>query len=765
MRKLAIIALSFSAAVFLANYIIPASFTPHAAVVCFAAGIISIAVRRRKQVILCLLAASLGFGWFYAHYERTIYPAKKLDGYTGQITAEVTAYPINYDYYFSVELGIENDGAKPIKAIIYDYTHSFGELKPGQRVSMTAKLRSADTRYGEEDPFYNSRDIYILGTYKADLTVIEDSDFYLPGVPAFIGRAMTEKIEELFPADTTAFMKALLIGDRSDFYDDVAVSTDFGISGFMHVVAVSGMHIGFLIGFIMLVFGKSPRSSVMAIALIWIFAFASGASPSVIRASFMQTLLLLAPIFHREDDPITTLSLALMVILMFNPYSASSLSLQLSFAAVAGIVLISDRIQAALYDLFHITDPYSIAAYPVGIAASSISVLVFTMPFIAFNFGYIQPMSIVTNILGLWAVSLCFCAGQIACAVGFIVPKLGALLAGLTALPARYIKLLVSAIADIPYAAVYLNKTLMLIYIVLLYAVFALFIFKSKKRMLRIIAPSAISLAVLVLMLFTVRQWYRQDGGFITALDVGQGQCITAFSGDKTIVVDCGGKAVSKNPGEICGTFLKSCGRDTIDLLILTHAHTDHANGVEKLLELVDVGTIIMPEQSEDSVLFDSVVSGAKRNGTQTEIITADTIKEEGNFDITIFAPQPGGKDNEDCLILILSLDDYDMLITGDSPAKIERRLLKEHELPDIETFIVAHHGSKYSNTEALIDAIDAENAIISVGYNSYGHPTEEVIDLLLKYGYNIYRTDENGNIQIRIDRSWQEKTIKTNKN
>lgn len=764
MRKLATVAVSFSAAIFLANYIIPAKLTPFAAVICAALGVCAL-IRRNKRLILCLLSLALGFGWFFVHYERTSVPAKELDGYSGSFTATITGYPMEGDIYSSVELTVNIDAAPPIKARIYDYTGSFSELKPGQRVYMTAKLRSADTRYGENDPYYNSRDLYLLGTYKSDLEILEDSGFYLPGVPAYIGRAMSAKIEELFPADTTAFMKALLIGDRSDFYDDVAVTTDFSLSGFMHVVAVSGMHISFLIGFIMLVFGRSPRSSVLSIAIIWLFAFASGASPSVIRASFMQTLLLPAPVFRREDDPITTLSLALMVILMFNPYAAAGLSLQLSFAAVAGIVLFADKMQNTFFELFKIKNPYSVAAYPLGIAASSAAVLIFTMPLIALNFGYIQVMSLLTNILGLWAVSLCFCAGQIACAVGFVVPKLGMLIAWLTAFPARYIRLLVSVIADIPFTAVYLNKTLMLAWLILTYSVFALFLLKFRRKVFRLLFPAAVSVSVLLLMLVSVRMWYEQDGGFYTVLDVGQGQCITAFSDDSTIVVDCGGKSVAENPGQTCGSYLKSCGRDKIDVLIITHAHTDHANGVEQLAELVDIGSIIMPAPTAESELYDTVVSSAERHGIEIEIMTADAVKSIGSFKMTFYAPEENAKDNEDCLITILSLDDYDLLITGDSPAKLERRLLKEHELPDIETFMVAHHGSKYSNTEALIDAIKAENAIISVGYNSYGHPSEEVIDLLTQYGYNIYRTDENGNIQIRVDSAWQEKTIKTNKN
>ena len=86
----------------------------------------------------------------------------------------------------------------------------------------------------------------------------------------------------------------------------------------------------------------------------------------------------------------------------------------------------------------------------------------------------------------------------------------------------------------------------------------------------------------------------------------------------------------------------------------------------------------------------------------------------------------------------------------GDAPAAAEREFISAHPLHDAELFIAGHHGSKYSNSVELIESIGAHTAVISVGYNSYGHPTQQTLERLSYFGYNIYRTDLNGSVEIR---------------
>jgi competence protein ComEC len=108
--------------------------------------------------------------------------------------------------------------------------------------------------------------------------------------------------------------------------------------------------------------------------------------------------------------------------------------------------------------------------------------------------------------------------------------------------------------------------------------------------------------------------------------------------------------------------------------------------------------------------------------------------------------------ESEQELALLASLDGQDFLLTGDMSAAKERRMLKNYELPDIEILVAGHHGSKYSTTEDILEQLAPEYVCISVGSNSYGHPTEETLQRLAEHGCTVYRTDLHGNIHLPMN-------------
>ena len=116
------------------------------------------------------------------------------------------------------------------------------------------------------------------------------------------------------------------------------------------------MHIAFLVGMIQLLFGARPASSVFGILLVWFFVFMTGASPSAVRAGTMQTILLMAPVFRRENDGPTSLAAALALILLVNPFSCASVSLQMSFSAMAGMILLAEPLTDAMLAAFRLNE-------------------------------------------------------------------------------------------------------------------------------------------------------------------------------------------------------------------------------------------------------------------------------------------------------------------------------------------------------------------------------------------------------------------------
>jgi competence protein ComEC len=635
------------------------------------------------------------------------------------------------------------------RMILYADGDVLASFEPGDRISVSAKLKRPDQRYGERYDSYISRGVYLTGNAKSEPERLGGGD-NLRTLPLRLNRSLAGKVDEIFPTDTAAFMKSLLLGDKSELYQDLGLYLDLSRAGFLHVVAVSGMHIAFLVGLIQLLFGKSWRSSLLCLALVWFFVLVTGSSPSAVRAAVMQSFLLTAPLVRRENDPLTSLSAALGLILLGNPYAAGSVSLQLSFSAMAGILCLSEPLQNGIASLF----PERLALRLRGListAASSLAVLAFSVPFMAWHFGSVSLLSPVTNVLGLWAVSLCFCGGYLSCLLGFLFPSLGVWAAWLVSWPVRYLFLLARTVSGVPWAVLYLKKLRYILWIVLVYVLSILCAFWKMKPWKKILLPLVLSAAALASLLLYTRGEYRGDST-ISVLDVGQGQCIAMMDGDATLLVDCGGLNSLDNAGETAGAYLISRGRERVDLLVLTHLHADHCNGVPMLLEMLPVRTIFLPAGVEDEDgMLPAIQEAASRHGTELRYLEQDGDYRLGQIRFLLFAPQKEGAVNERCMTGVFSLENYDMLMTADSSKDTERKLLREHPLQNIELLIVGHHGSRYSTGEELLSTIGAKTAVISVGYNTYGHPTKETLDLLKAYGYRVYRTDRDGTVEIRL--------------
>jgi competence protein ComEC len=120
-----------------------------------------------------------------------------------------------------------------------------------------------------------------------------------------------------------------------------------------------------------------------------------------------------------------------------------------------------------------------------------------------------------------------------------------------------------------------------------------------------------------------------------------------------------------------------------------------------------------------------------------------------GTATVTVYPPLGGDDANELGLALVFTEGGYDILITGDMDSSNERRLVHTYDIPDVETLIVGHHGSRYSTSEDFLRAVTPETAVISVGRNSYGHPAPDTLARLEKYGISVYRTDLAGNVTI----------------
>lgn len=751
MRKLATAALSFSAAIFLANYVFPTGWLILPAVLSAVLGAILALLRRNwlRPAAVALLFFALGLTEYDVYCRCTVGEAERLDGETIRVTGTVIDAPDVYDDYCRLRMRVEEGELKHRKVIVYDYDKTLTDAEPGLRLVFTARVRSAGTLYGKPYDNYYVNGFYEKLTIRGEAERLE-TRFDLRLLPVKLRLALCRRIDRVFPQEGRAFLKALMLGDKQEFYQDDALYVSMSRAGLMHVVAVSGLHIAFLVGILLFLMGNGRAGAVSGIVVVWVFVLVTGCGKAAVRAAFMQSLLLMAPILRRENDPLTSLSAVLALLLAVCPLAAKSVSLQLSFGAMAGILCFFQPIYRFLMPHYRAGSFGAVLRYAAAVLSSSLSVMAFTIPITAIHFGYVPLLSFLVNIACLWAVSACFSLAWFACLLS-PVPLLGPAVAWICTLLFRYIRFCAGLVAHAPFSVLYTQTKGSGLWIALCYGLLAWALLYKGKRLLRFILPAALSLAVLAAVLVRADRHY-QNQDTMTVLDVGQGQCITAFAGDVTFMVDCGNTYHLDNAGEIAGEYLLSCGRDRVHVLMLTHLHEDHADGVVRLMEMLPVETLILPAETEDpDRQLPALLDAARRHGTEVVELKANASVERGRLGMDIYYVPGGIEENERCLMATLHIGETDLLITGDSPQRVERMLVRQVNLSGTEILVAGHHGSRFASSEELLQEAGGQLAVISVGYNTYGHPAEETLERLAENGYTVLRTDQNGTVELAI--------------
>lgn len=754
MRKLAIAAAAFSLAVFSANYFNAPVFLRVLCLLCAVSGCIMLPFRKNKRILAAIIAVfslALGFSVYWIHYDLTVEKAISVSDAEMEYTARVIDFPSEGGNCSRVPLRLCSTSCKGMKAYVYDYEGRLSELKPGMKIRFNSSLRYVgDERYDNYD-YLLSSGFYLRGEFTSDVRLL-NTGFCISALPAVFKHRLVEICTDLFPEDTSSFFISLLTGDKSRLYDSGTVYLDLSRAGFVHIVAVSGMHVAFVVGLFRILFGKSRRHTLFCIVLIWFFISVTGFSPSAVRAGIMQTVLLMAPVLYRENDTLTSLFFAMMLILLSNPFAAKSTSLQLSFGATLGICLFSEKIDTAFLSCFTSDKVRSRLRYPAGILAVSIAVSCFTVPICLADYGMVSLISPLTNLLALWAVPVCFAGGAAACIIYLAFPAAGVFAGKVLSWFARYVFSVCRVLSRVPYFAVYSASENAIILVAVIYICIALIVISKDKTSFKFVSSFFISIFLLSLFFLYSYLSSRIPFAVYTAVDVGQGQCIAARSKERTVLVDCGSSSFDCDAGVSAADCLRSDGIYSVDTLVLTHFHSDHANGVSNLFQLIKIDTLVMPDRRGcDDELFDELLSLASDCGVKVYLVNSRCRMTVGNLALELFpAGDSFNDDNEACMAVRVSAGDFDMMITGDSYSDREYNLLSEGNIGSTEVIVAGHHGSKTSSCEEYLRESGGILAIISAGRgNHYGHPSEEVLERFSRLGYSIFRTDLNGDISV----------------
>lgn len=708
-------------------------------------------------------ALALGLGavsallWTSAYSALFRAPAERMAGEEVSISGEVASYPVATSiggYSVTLRLG---EGLLAPDALAFG-PEDWAGLKPGDRVSFTGRLQPSHRAFGDETTYYTAKGVYLMAYCRGEAELAPAPTVPPRYWPALCARALRDGIYAAFDETAAPIATAVTLGDKTGL-DDTLYSA-LNRAGLMHAAVVSGLHISFLMGAALALFGRNRRTALALLPLLVFYALMAGGTPSAFRAVIMDSALLFAPLARREGDGPSALAFALLFLLILNPFAAASVGLQLSFASVAGILLAAGPLFRWMYRPLRARKPgkdrriarklWQAGRYALSSASVSLGAGLFTAPLIALYFGQILLLSPLSGILALWALSLLMVCALALGTLAVFLPGLAALLGAVAGLLAHYSRWVALALGRFPFASLSTDSVYCVIWLAAVYLVLAA-AFLGKERPRR----PLVGVGALALLLCAAIGLGRLevDGAdlSVAALDVGQGSATVLQSGGRTALVDCGGSG-SRSAGDVAADYFAAQGRTRLDLLVLTHFDSDHCNGVEQLFYRMRVETVAVPANDADPEDMARLIELARAEGAQTLLVGETEHLPLGEAELTLFPPLGGGTSNESGLFALCSAGEFDALITGDADAFVEKMLVKYQSIPDVELLIVGHHGSGSSSCEEFLRAAAPELAVISVGANnSYGHPAPETLERLEALGAEIHRTDQEGAVTVQV--------------
>ena len=610
-------------------------------------------------------------------------------------------------------------------------------------------------------------------------------------------RALADRLERGMTEPHASLAQALLLGLRSALPEDVGES--FRRTGTSHLLAISGLHVGVILALTMVAASRllGRRWHVylaISVAVVWGYALVSGLPISVVRAAIMGTVLLLAWAVGRPRSVLPSLALSAAVMVGIDPKVLGQVSFQLSFTALAGIVLAlpyQARISgwaamraesAATWRWAWFWEGSRVASSALVISAAA---TLATWPLVAVNFERVPLLGIFTTLLALPALPAIL-VGSMATATAGLVHVLPSQFFGwLTWVPLSYLLGVVSVFPTVSFSGFWVGTPFLWAWylmlgglllipggLVRLKAVFA----KLEEIMGRVAGrdPSsgsrpglslgsamfAVALLAGVVVLWVQVLRPADENLVVHFFDVGQGDStLIDTPGGKQVLVD-GGPDLEGLVHALAGVL--SPGDRTLDLVVITHMDEDHARGLIEVVDRYEVAAVLMGTAADDAVIGPQWEAALRRKGIEpVRVASGHLVELEPGITLEVlnppvspFAGTPADRNNNS-VVMRLSYGRISYLLTADIEAPAESRLAWDPDSLKSTVLKVGHHGSRSSTTASFLEKVSPSLAVVSAGAdNRYGHPHREVMDRLIrKLGPDsVFRTDLDGSVELISD-------------
>ncbi|WP_394020534.1 DNA internalization-related competence protein ComEC/Rec2 [Anaerococcus cruorum] len=513
------------------------------------------------------------------------------------------------------------------------------------------------------------------------------------------------------------FVISVVLGENLIQNEDIK---DLGLA---HILAVSGLHIDLLIGFILYVFSKINLNYrygyISALTLAFLYGALIGFPYSIIRVLIINLIGFLAFLYQYPEDKIKSLLIAALIILLYNPFAVLNAGFVLSFVATSGVYLVYPKLWKYLNK--------DLLAESIGFTTA---IQVTLLPFTAYYYGKINFISILANFLIVPVFTL---AMYIIFAIVIFYPILSFVMTPFFVI-INYLLESMLNLTLILNSFKFLNiefihqSILISIYLYFLILV-SVYIKKSNKKLIK----NFYIINIVVVMLSLGYEKLNPETSF-SMIDIGQGDAFLINDRGDYYLIDVGGpKFDNYDSGEkILVPYLKSIGVSDIKAVFISHEDRDHSGNMEILNKNFNIQNVITSQNNIGSLAkyHPKII---KKN---------DKIKLKNGYIACVFDGTKG-EENAESMGLLININGIKILTLGDLPKEYEDTL-------DIKADIlkVSHHGSKTSTSNDFVAKVNPKAALISAGRNNrYGHPTKEVLENL--DGVKVYNTQTDGMVKI----------------
>lgn len=566
-------------------------------------------------------------------------------------------------------------------------------------------------------------------------------------------------LEKSVGDDTIALFKAILLGEKSEL--DYHTRQSFSRAGLSHLMAVSGMHVGFVLMPIWMLIpwfwswksGKIVGLSII-LGILLFYAGLTGFTASVSRASLTASLLAVGKLFQRNRDSLNTTGVAAFLLLLNNPNALYDVGFQLSFSAVTVILILGPVLREWIPKELR----YSWKGNVLQFIGISVIVQLGLFPILADNFGEFSIAGPIANTAGVPITQLLFLWSM------FALPlvALSDILSGWVMIPAEYLGKsllwIVHLVGNKEFSWIQiagLSPFIPVYWIIGIGFTGSIFIPELRYKWV-----------ILFLMVLILGKSHQIIGGWtepvlrVTVFDVGQGDAILIETPNgKTMLYDTGVLTPFQNSGRrVLEPELRARGIRFIDKVILSHPHADHIGGIHTVLEDFDVGVIYQPPFEYHSAVFAGYMKLAEKKGVRViELIAGVEISPDKNLKILVLHPttEPLNRDpNAHSLSVLMVYGETRFLLTGDAESLAESQMVAKYDtLLRANWYKAGHHGSKTSSNSDFMKFVNPELIAVSLGLsNRYRHPHVEATKRMMLTGAQIDYTSLNGAIVYESD-------------